>query len=398
MVEGARTERVVRTCDALETVPREAWDALVGADGSAFLEWGFLSALEATGCVGPESGWLASHLLVEEDGELVAAAPAYLKAHSAGEFVFDHAWADAARRGGLAYYPKLVVAVPFTPVHGRRLLVAPGRDRAELGAVLAQAAREVATRLGVSGVHWLFPQAQDTELLLAQGYQHRLGVQYHWHNRGYARFADWLEEFSSKRRRAIRRERRSVAESGVAVRVVEGSALTPELMRTMYALYLTTIDKKVWGRQYLNRALFEALLERWRERLLLIVAERDGRVVAGSLFALKGTELHGRYWGAFEEVAFLHFEVCYYRAIELCIERGLSLLGAGAQGEHKYERGFAPELTHSAHWLADARLGSAVRAYLGEERRVVRAEHAAMVSSSPCRSVRGDIEHDLSSP
>jgi len=387
-------ELTVRTIDSLDAVDSDAWDALVGSE-SPFLEWGFLSALEEAGCVGVETGWGPQHLIVESaEGELLAAAPMYLKGHSAGEFVFDHAWADAAYRAGIPYYPKLVVAVPFTPVRGARALVreVEGAPADELRRVLADTAWEVAREMGVSGVHWLFVTDPESEILDAANYETRFGIQYHWLNRGYDSYDEWLAGFKSKRRRTMRRERREIRESDVTLEVIEGDGLTTDVLDTMFELYLTTIDKKLWGRQYLNRRFFHLIAERFADRLLLIYAVRDDEVVAGSMFVKKDGHLHGRYWGAFERVRFLHFEVCYYKPVELCIERGWTHFGAGAQGQHKYKRGFDPIITRSAHRLVDRRLDGAVRDYLRRERAGMARERRHMQETSPCRRVQEGLE------
>lgn len=376
----------VRACTRLSDVDPEAWNRLVG-DASPFLEWSMLSAFEETDCAAPETGWQPHHLLVERDGALIAAAPMYLKGHSAGEFVFDHQWASFAQRLGIRYYPKGLHAIPFTPVTGQRLLTAQDEDRDALVGLLAGAAAEMTKASGLSGSHWLFMSEPEAMALEASGYALRCGIQYHWYNRGYARFDDWLDEFKSKRRRTMRRERKELEGGALRVEVLEGERLTPEVMRLAFRLYLTTIDKKMWGRQYLNEPFFLKIAELLRHRLILIVAYRGETPIAGSFFVHKAGRLYGRYWGCFEDVRFLHFELCYYQPVELCIQRGWELFEAGAQGHHKYKRGFEPVLTYSAHTLHHPDFDRAVRGFLKHERAAVEAEIDEMKAASPSRAV-----------
>jgi len=391
----SKPKTTARVCHALKKIDEAAWDRLLGEEGSPFLEWSLLNAFESAGCVSGQEGWAPHHLLIERGKELLAAAPMYLKGHSAGEFVFDHQWADAAYRLGIDYYPKAVVAVPFTPVTGTRILTHPDEDRDALTLALAEVAWEVVSNAGLSSLHWLFmPEAEARQLAKAD-YAIRFGIQYHWHNRGYDSFDDWLNEFKSKQRRNIRRERKAIAQSDVELRIIEGDDITPQMMDLAFDLYLTTIDKKIWGRQYLNRTFFKKISKCFKDRLMLILAYRDERPIAGSLFVHKDGAMLGRYWGCFEDVPFLHFEVCYYKPVELCIERGWKLFEAGAQGHHKYKRGFAPILTYSAHRVADPRLDHAVRRYLHHEREATRRELELMRQASPSREVQALAEEAL---
>jgi hypothetical protein len=348
-------------------VERDEWDALVG-EGSPFLEWDWLASLEEAGCVGARQGWAPRPLVVREGGRLLAAAPLYLKAHSEGEFVFDWGWAEAAARAGLDYYPKLLVAVPFTPVAGARLLTAPGADRGAWLAALAAALRDLCSESRLSGAHVNFCGAEECRALEAAGFLPRLGVQYHWSNAGYRSFEDYLSRLRSKRRNQVRRELRAVEEAGIRVEVFVGDEIPERLLPGLFGLYLSTVEKKVWGRRYLNRRFFELLRERFRRRLCLVAARRGEELVAGAVNVQKGHALYGRYWGAHEPVRHLHFVVCYYAGIRHCIERGLARFEPGAGGEYKQLRGFDATPTWSAHWLRDARLRGAVARFLERER------------------------------
>jgi len=357
----------MRLAEGVSALPREEWDALVG-EGSPFLSWDWLASLEDAGCVGPGTGWLPRPLVASEGGRLVAACPLYAKGHSEGEFVFDWGWADAAERAGIRYYPKLLVGVPFTPVAGERLLVAPGADRERWRASLADALRELCGRTGASGVHVNFCREDEARRLGEAGFAPRVGIQYHWHNEGYGEFEDWLDRFRSKRRNQIRRERRELERQGVRIEVHAGSDLDDRLFEPMYRFYLSTIRSRFWGRQYLNRDFFELLRQRFRRHLMFVVAFRDDRPVAGAFNVAKGDALYGRYWGASEELRHLHFNVCYYAGVEWCIERGLSRFEPGAGGDYKQVRGFDAQPTWSAHHLEDPRLADAVDRFLRAER------------------------------
>lgn len=355
-------------------VDRGAWNALTARE-SPFLDWSWLASLEHAGCVGDRTGWQSRPLLAYEGAKLVAACPLYVKSHSEGEFVFDFSFADAAERAGLRYYPKLLVGVPFTPVGGRRLLVAPELEPARanaLRAALVDALGELAADSGLSSVHVNFCEPDEADLLESRGFLRRIGVQYHWRNEGYATFDDYLARFRSKRRNQLRRERRDVADQGVRVAVHAGDAIDERLFDPMYEFYRSTVRARAWGREYLNRAFFDLLRERFRERLVFVVAERAGAPIAGAFNVEKDGVLYGRYWGARDDVRHLHFEVCYYAGIEHCIAHGLSRFEPGAGGEYKQVRGFDAQPTLSAHRFLDARLHAAVARYLESER-----EHAS---------------------
>jgi predicted N-acyltransferase len=357
----------IELLDGVSRVPRDEWNALV-RDESPFLEWDWLASLEEAGCVGAETGWRPLPLLAREGERLLAACPLYVKGHSEGEFVFDWSWADAAERSGIRYYPKLLVGVPFTPVTGARFLVAAGEDRALWIQRLAEALRGLCRSNGLSGVHVNFCRRDETAPLEGSDFMLRVGIQYHWNNQGYASFEDYLTRFRSKRRNQIRRERRALAEAGVVTEVLAGNAISDDLFEPMFACYRATVDAHAWGRRYLNRRFFELLRERFRERLCCVLARRDGEILGATTNVLKGDGFFGRYWGALRPQRYLHFEVCYYRAIEFCIERGLATMEPGAGGDYKWLRGFDATPTYSLHYLSEPRLARAVGDFLHAER------------------------------
>ncbi|WP_394830793.1 GNAT family N-acetyltransferase [Pendulispora rubella] len=355
-------------------VPREEWDALVGPDDSPFVEWTWLEALESTRCVGPGTGWAPCHVaLRDEAGVLVAAAPAYLKSNSEGEFVFDYQWADVAERIGQPYYPKLVVAVPFTPATGARVLTRPDGPRSTFTAAIGQALREIAPQVSASSVHVLFPTPEQAQEFDPAGYVERYGVQFHWRNRGYGTIEDFLRDLPSKKRTQLRREMRQPERDGVVIETLAPEAYTPDTVRAMFELYLSTVEKFYYGRQYLNLEFFEKLVADFRHHLSWVVArDANGEIIAGAFNVKKGKRLYGRYWGTKTELPFLHFNVCYYHGIRQCIDEGLEVFEPGAGGEHKRVRGFEPTLTHSVHWLVDDRLRRIIASHLVRERAAVK--------------------------
>jgi predicted N-acyltransferase len=378
-----------RTLHSIDAIDAATWDALV-AGGSPFFDHAFLRAMEATGAVGPGTGWAPRHLLLVEGETPVAACAAWEKRNSNAEFVFDWAWADAAARAGIPYYPKLVVTAPFSPVGGARMHLGAAGDaerRGVLRAALAEAALESARSAGMSGVHWLFVAPEEAETLAGTGYALRHTVQFHWSRRpGEATFADFLGRFDAKKRHQIRRERRLVAEAGVTTRVLTGDALTPALAPLLWRLYTATVDKFVWGQRYLNAAVFETLLETWRENLVVVLAERGGEVVGGTVNAARGGVMYGRYWGALADVDCLHFEVCSYAGVEYCLQAGIDRFEAGAGGGgHKYGRGFDPAVTVSAHRIFHPGLHRAVAAFAEEEKRAIAAEFSTLSHATPPR-------------
>jgi predicted N-acyltransferase len=368
------TSLSLRVVDALAAIPARDWNALVG-DGSPFLEWEWLASLEDAGAVRPETGWLPQHLTLWRGERLVGACPLYVKGHSMGEFVFDQGWAAAAERAGMAYYPKLLVAVPFTPVAGARLLAAPGEETAVVPA-LAAALEGVCVEQRLSSAHVNFCLPAEAERLAARGWLRRSGWQYHWRNDGYRGFDDYLAALRSKRRNQTRRERRELAAQGVTLEIVAGDAITPELIPTMHRLYRATIDDNPWGHPYLTERFFTLVVERFRTRLCFILARQAGEVVAGTFNVQKGDALYGRYWGAVRTLRHLHFNVCYYAAIEHSIAEGLARFEPGAGGEFKHMRGFDARETWSMHFVRDPRLRAAIADFLERERAAVRDEIA----------------------
>jgi predicted N-acyltransferase len=361
----------LRVHRSIAEVPESAWNALVDAEAAPFLEWGWLEALESSGSVSPRTGWEPRHLTLWRGNRLVAAAPAYAKFDSNGEFVFDFSWATASERVGIPYYPKLVVAAPLTPATGRRFLTAPGEDRAGRLLELAQGALELAHAEGFSSVHVLFPTGEEAAALEPLGFAVRHGVQYHFLNAGYRTPDDVLERFNSKRRHQLRRERRAPAEQGIALRVLRGEALAEADPKETFRLYRSTVERFAWGRQYLTPAFFVRVLERFRHRVELVQARRGERVVAQAFNVAGDQVLYGRYWGCFEQVPFLHFNVCLYAGMDETVRRGLVRFEPGAGGEHKLVRGFTPSLTYSAHALFHPALDRAVREFLAHERAAI---------------------------
>ena len=373
----------IRVVDNLAEVPAGAWDACTDA-ANPFASHAFLAALEASGTVAPKTGWLPQHLLIEDGaGALRACAPLYLKSHSYGEYVFDWAWADASERAGIPYYPKLQAAVPFTPVAGPRLLVRPGEPE-ELADALIAGMLRLAERHGTSSLHVTFPTEGEWRRLKAAGLLARIGHQFHWTNRNYGRFEDFLGALASRKRKAIRKERQAVLDAGVALRTLRGADITEGHWDVFYRFYRDTIDRK-WGPAYLNRTFFSLLHQALSERVVLIWAEHEGRPVGGALNLIGGDTLYGRYWGCQERFRFLHFEACYYQAIAFAIENGLQRVEAGAQGPHKIQRGYLPVTTYSAHWIADPALRRAVARYLDHEREAEDDERQELAETSPFR-------------
>jgi uncharacterized protein len=364
-----------------EIAPAE-WDACAGAD-NPFVSYAFLSALEDSGSTGTRAGWVPRHAALRDPaGSLLAVAPMYAKSHSYGEYVFDHGWAHALERAGGAYYPKLQVAVPFSPVPGPRLLCRPdaGLAPAILGQALAQTCRD----LDLSSVHVTFCREHEWRALGEAGWLRRLGLQFHWENAGYASFEDFLSALSSRKRKSIRRERRDAAAAGLDFVTLIGSAIRPSHWDAFYRFYTSTVDRK-WGGAYLTRRFFTLLSERLGDAVVLMWAEHAGKPVAGALNLMGRDTLFGRNWGCRGEWPFLHFELCYYRAIEFAIANGLKRVEAGAQGEHKLQRGYQPRPTYSAHWIAHRGLRRAIAEFLDDERPQVRSHIAALAELSPFR-------------
>jgi len=357
----------VKVIQSMREIERDSWDALVG-DGSPFLEWDWLAAMEEARCATPKTGWQPQHLAVYDDARLVAACPLYLKSHSMGEFVFDHSWADAAHRAGIEYYPKMLVAPPFTPATGVRLLTAPGTDRPAFLRLLGQTLQEVCEQNSLSSVHINFCLTDEVEVLEEIGYLKRLGLQYQWLNHGYRTFEDYLAHFRSKRRNQIKREMREMEEQGIEIEALSGEQIPKALFPRMFALYKSQIDKLYWGRQYLQARFFDLLAERFKRNLCFVVARYQGEIIAGTFNVQKNGVFYGRYWGAFRELRHLHFNVCYYAAIDHCIRHELVRFEPGAGGDFKRLRGFDPQPTVSMHFFANAHLAAAVSKFLERER------------------------------
>lgn len=369
--------------DEIAAIGRDEWNAVAGED-HPFLRHEFLLAAEQTGCVSENTGWLPCHLaLRDDDGHLRAALPLYEKHDSWGEFVFDWAWANAYERAGLNYYPKLVSAVPFTPATSRRLLL---RDRADTEAAnrLIRAAIDLARQRDCSSLHILFPAAQEVAALQEMGLKIRKDCQFHWHNRGYSDFEEFLNSFSSKKRKKVRRDRRHVVEAGIRFRRLTGEDLTPEVWRDIYPLISRTFMRR-GSLPYFNLAFFEQISSSIPDKLLVILAEVSDEAIAAAVFFVGKDTLYGRYWGSTGHYNSLHFETCYYQGIDYCIEHGLSTFEPGTQGEHKISRGFLPTTTYSAHWLAQAAFFDAIGTYVAEEARHVDRYMDAVDEHSPYR-------------
>ncbi|QPQ54591.1 N-acetyltransferase [Allosphingosinicella flava] len=368
---------VARIANGVSTLDPAQWDAVAGAD-NPFLSHAFLSALEESGSVGARTGWQPAPIVIDgPDRRIAAALPAYAKSHSQGEYVFDHAWADAYERAGGDYYPKLQIAVPFTPVPGRRLLT---QNPALIPALIA-GAESLAKGSGLSSVHATFIDEGEVAAFEAAGWLIRVDRQFHWHNDGFGDFDDFLATLASRKRKAIRKERAAALE-GLTVRQAGGAEITEADWDAFWAFYQDTGARK-WGRPYLTRTFFSQIGASMADRLLLVFAERDGRPIAGALNFIGGDTLYGRYWGATEEVQHLHFEICYYQAIDFAIAQGLSRVEAGAQGAHKLARGYRPVPTWSAHYIADPGFRDAVARYLEEERRAVADDIADLTEMTP---------------
>jgi len=378
----------VRVAERIAAIGEADWDACAG-DSDPFLSHAFLSALEEAECVSAESGWLPRHLAVEgPDGTVMAVAPLYVKGHSQGEYVFDWGWADAYERAGGRYYPKLQCAVPFTPAPGRRLLARPGPGAASAEAALAAGMEELAQRHGLSSVHVTFMPEDQAARLAERGWLVRHGMQFHWHNHGYRSFDDFLGALMSRKRKSIAKERRRVAEAGIRTPILCGGDIKTHHWDAFHRFYVDTYDRK-WGYPYLNREFFELLTERLGDRVVLAMAEQDGRLIAGALNLRGADALYGRNWGADGDYRFLHFEACYYRAIDFAIEHGLGRVEAGTQGPHKVQRGYEPVRTYSAHLIRDPGLREPVADFIRRESRQVAREMEAMAGMTPYRRGEG---------
>jgi uncharacterized protein len=378
----------LRVVESLSAVDADQWDACALAPGSAgnpFLSYRFLKALEDSKSVGRRTGWQPQYLLAEaEDGTLLGAAPLYLKGHSQGEYVFDHGWAEAYERAGGSYYPKLQVSVPFTPATGRRLLVRPGPQAAAMRGALADALMDICRRSDASSAHVTFPTQPEWELLGRRGFLKRTHQQFHWENAGYDSFDAFLAALASRKRKTIRREREDALSAGISVHWLTGSDLTESVWDAFFEFYMETGSRK-WGRPYLTRPFYSLVGEKMRDRILLVMAKRNGRWIAGAINFIGSHTLFGRHWGAVEHHPFLHFELCYYQAIQYAIEHKLARVEAGAQGEHKVSRGYLPTTTYSAHYIVDPALRRAIEDFLKHERAYVAAAGAELAEAAPFR-------------
>ncbi|WP_417242358.1 GNAT family N-acetyltransferase [Celeribacter sp.] len=373
------------------------WDACARAPEAGrapdpFTTHRFLKALEDSGSVGGRSGWMPRYIGARQNGTLIAVAPGYLKSHSQGEYVFDFAWAEAYENAGGHYYPKLQIAVPFTPVTGRRLMARAGFDA--IGqAALIEGAVSVASQNGLSSVHITFCTDTETDTGQQTGLLSRIGQQFHWINRGYASFDGFLNDLSSRKRKNIRKERETAQGFGGEIVRLTGEAIQPAHWDAFWDFYQDTGDRK-WGTPYLTRAFFDHVHDTMRDDILLVFALRDGIPVAGALNFIGQETLFGRYWGCTEHHPCLHFELCYYQAIDYAIEHGLSRVEAGAQGEHKLARGYMPSPTHSLHWIADAGFRRAVAEYLNAERAAVGHEVDVLTAYGPFKKSQKEDDHD----
>ena len=382
-----------RVVERIAEIDGARWNAAAfngDAPYNPFVDHRFLTALEESGSVGPGTGWSPVHLVLEDAaGEALGYAPCYLKSHSRGEYVFDQGFADAYERAGGSYYPKLQVSAPFTPATGPRLLTAPGVDPASAEAGLVAGLRGLMRHVSASSVHVTFATERQRDVLVREGFLPRDDQQFHWRNDGYGSYDDFLGELASRKRKQLKRERREALADGITIRHVTGADLREADWDAFFAFYIDTGDRK-WGRPYLNRRFFSLVGEAMPETILLVLAERGGRPIAGALNFIGGDALFGRYWGAIEDHPFLHFEVCYHQAIDAAIARGLSRVEAGAQGEHKLARGYRPVITRSAHLFADPGLTRAVADYLKRERAYVANAQSSLEDATPFR--RGSDE------
>lgn len=373
-----------RILSSINGVPAAQWNAL-NATGTPFLRHEFLAALEREGCIGEDKGWATNHLLLEDEaGRIQGAIPLYLKSHSWGEFVFDWSWAKAYAQAGLDYYPKLVSMTPFTPAAGPHLLVAPHVDAVQVRQALAKALIDYARKHSLSSAHMLFTAEADRESLSEVQFIWRKDCQFHWHNRGYASFDDFMATFRAEKRKKALRERRRVREGGVTFRTLAGSEMTDRLWDIVFGFSATTFE--MHGHEhYLNAAFFKSISDCLPDLVMVKLAVLQDQPIAAAIFFRSGDTLYGRYWGAAANFDSLHFETCYYQGIEYCIEQGLAHFEPGTQGEHKVARGFEPTTTWSAHWIADARFRRAIDSYLAQERDAVDEYMASVEEHVPFR-------------
>lgn len=391
-------EYTIRVAQSFKDIAPESWNSLSGASRlpsatpyNPFISHAFLSALEESGSATAKTGWLGQHLLLERsDGRLMGAVPGYLKNHSRGEYVFDQGWADAFERAGGRYYPKLQCSVPFTPATGPRLLTT-GLDAAAFQQVLASGLQQVTEKLGISSAHVTFANEDEIEALEDEGFLHRTDQQFHFINEGYRDHSDFLDALSSRKRKTLKKERRSALENGIEIDWLTGSDLTEDIWDQFFTFYMDTGSRK-WGKPYLTRAFYSLIGERMADDILLVMAKREGKYIAGAINFIGGDALYGRHWGCIEDHPFLHFEVCYHQAIDFALSKGLKRVEAGAQGEHKLARGYTPVTTHSAHYIAHPGLRHAIADYLERERSEVEQINDYLEDHSPFR--KGERQED----
>ena len=385
----------IRALPAIGDIAAASWDACAGGDGAnPFTRHAFLAALETSKSATARTGWQPQHLVAETaDRDIIGVAPCYLKSHSRGEYVFDRGWAEAYEHAGGSYYPKLQVAVPFTPATGRRLMVAPGADVDATRSALAGGLIELARLRDTSSVHVTFMTQAEWRALGERGFLLRTDQQFHWQNAGFATFDDFLAALSSRKRKTIRRERRDALSPGIDVVCLTGADLTEAAWDAFFAFYMETGSRK-WGRPYLTREFFSLIGQTMANETVLIMAKRAGRFIAGAINFIGDGTLFGRHWGATEQHPFLHFEICYYQAIEYAIAHRLNRVEAGAQGEHKLARGYLPNTTHSAHYIADPGLRRAIDDYLKRERAYVEAAGRELREASPFRKCSGSQDRE----
>ncbi|MBX3582625.1 MAG: GNAT family N-acetyltransferase [Rhizobiaceae bacterium] len=387
---------LVRIASSIGAFTKDEWSSFAGTSRiesevpyNPFVSFEFLQILEESGCAIPHTGWQAHHLRLEDGfGRLIGAVPCYLKSHSQGEYVFDHGWADAFERAGGDYYPKLQASVPFTPATGPRLLASSATASLAVKPTLAEALKQVTQQLGISSAHVTFANAEDMQALGSAGFLRRTDQQFHFFNEGYSSYDDFLATLASRKRKVLKKERREALSEGISIDWITGSGLTESVWDDFFSFYMGTGGRK-WGRPYLNRKFFSLIGERMADDVLLVMAKRAGRYVAGAINFIGSDTLYGRNWGCIEDHPYLHFEVCYHQAIDFAIARGLRVVEAGAQGEHKLARGYRPVLTESAHFISHAGLRNAVADYLKRERREVEQMSEYLGEHTPFR--KGEV-------
>ncbi len=382
----------IKLHDSINDLDKTEWNSLIG-NNNPFIEYEFFKALEVSKSVGKGTGWIPKYLCYYKDDKLVGAIPIYIKNNSYGEYIFDWSWASAYSQAGLKYYPKMTISVPFTPATGKRILINPEYNYLEIADDLVSTLIKLAQSLNVSSINWLFIEKEELEYLKSKGFMPRFTHQYHWKNKNYKTFDDFLEEFNSKKRNQLKRERRQ-ANEGVKIEILEGDDIKQVHWDTMFELYLNTSDKK-WGNPYLNKKFFDYVNQSFKDNAVMVLAKEGEEYIAGALNFKKGEHLYGRYWGAFKEHQCLHFEVCYYQSIDYAIKNNISLFEAGAQGEHKFYRGFLPEYTYSVHLILDERFTILIDDFLKREKKELDKVMQYYRDNSPFKSKVNQENVDL---